>query len=265
MLAACVGKNYGTISSSYTTGTVSGDYYVGGLCGEKWSGTISSSFWDVETSGIGASGDNNFGATGKTTVEMQTQSTFTDVGWDFVEEIVNGTDDIWIMDGYPILLQYDILGGGDGSEGNPYLIKNIDDFNEFCSDSTYWNAGVYTRLECDLDLNPTMPGRQAYTQAPIAGHMGPDFTFDGTTFAGFFDGNGHIISNLTVRGVYRCGLFGCIDYGGVVTGLSLENANITGTDNSVGGLCGWNYGSISNSYVSGAVIGFWNVGGLCGV
>jgi hypothetical protein len=44
-------------------------------------------------------------ATGKTTEEMQTESTFTDAGWDFVGESINGTDDIWIMEtgGYPIL------------------------------------------------------------------------------------------------------------------------------------------------------------------
>ena len=124
------GENHGTISSSYTTGTVSSIYgNVGGLCGNNYYGTISSSFWDVETSGIGASGDNNYGAIGKDTEEMLSQSTFTDAGWDFWGENVNGTDYIWIMDGYPILVwQYDILGGGDGSEGNPYLIKNIDDF-----------------------------------------------------------------------------------------------------------------------------------------
>ena len=43
---------------------------------------ITASFWDIETSGVGVV-DGNFGAIGKTTLEMQTQSTFTNVGWDF--------------------------------------------------------------------------------------------------------------------------------------------------------------------------------------
>ena len=46
------------------------------------------------------------GGIGKTTAEMQTASTFIEVGWDFVDETNNGTEDIWwILDGqdYPRL------------------------------------------------------------------------------------------------------------------------------------------------------------------
>jgi hypothetical protein len=35
---------------------------------------------------------------GKTTAEMQRASTFLEVGWDFVDETENGTDDIWWID-----------------------------------------------------------------------------------------------------------------------------------------------------------------------
>jgi hypothetical protein len=101
-LGGLCGVNYGTISNSYATGSVSGDFYDGGLCGYNWSGTIINCFWDVQTSGVTYSD----GGTGKTTAQMQTQSTFTDAGWDFVDEIANGTDDFWdICDGtnYPKL------------------------------------------------------------------------------------------------------------------------------------------------------------------
>jgi hypothetical protein len=54
-------------------------------------GGITSSFWDMETSGHATSD----GGIGKTTTKMQTQSTFTDAGWDFLDEIKNGTEDIW--------------------------------------------------------------------------------------------------------------------------------------------------------------------------
>jgi len=30
---------------------------------------------------------------------MQAQTTFTDAGWDFIDETANGTDDIWNIDG----------------------------------------------------------------------------------------------------------------------------------------------------------------------
>jgi hypothetical protein len=46
------------------------------------------------------------GGKGKTTAEMQTKSTFTDAGWEFVGETANGTEDIWwILEGqdYPRL------------------------------------------------------------------------------------------------------------------------------------------------------------------
>jgi hypothetical protein len=47
----------------------------------NWEGTVLNSFWDVNSSGLTWSA----GGLGKTTVEMQTESTFTDAGWDFVE------------------------------------------------------------------------------------------------------------------------------------------------------------------------------------
>jgi len=87
-----VGRNgHGAVSHCYSTGAVSGKYDVGGLVGENWRGSIARSFWDMESSGQGASA----GGTGKTTAEMQMESTFTSAGWDFVGETANGTEDIW--------------------------------------------------------------------------------------------------------------------------------------------------------------------------
>ena len=50
--------------------------------------------------------DNAEGGTPKTTAEMQTAATYLEAGWDFVDEVANGTDDIWwILEGqdYPRL------------------------------------------------------------------------------------------------------------------------------------------------------------------
>jgi len=47
---------------------------VGGNGGSVWN-----CFWDTQTSGM----DYSDGGTGKTTEEMQIESTFTDAGWDF--------------------------------------------------------------------------------------------------------------------------------------------------------------------------------------
>jgi len=89
-----------SISNSYSIGSVNDD----GLIGIKNNTTVSNCFWDTQTSGQSSSD----GGTGKTTVEMKTQSTFTDAGWDFYGESVNGSDEFWNIgngrnDGYPYL------------------------------------------------------------------------------------------------------------------------------------------------------------------
>ncbi len=81
------------ITNSYSTGRVSGNEYVGGLVGKSFRHYINDSFWDIDTSGQSSSD----GGTGKTTAEMQTRSTFTDAGWDFVGETFNGIADIWFI------------------------------------------------------------------------------------------------------------------------------------------------------------------------
>jgi hypothetical protein len=85
-----VGTNNVTVNTSFSTGNVTGNSYVGGLMGGNWD-TVNASFWDVNSSGE----PNSDGGTGLTTVEMQTESTYTSAGWDFVGELVNGPNDIW--------------------------------------------------------------------------------------------------------------------------------------------------------------------------
>ncbi|MHC4648584.1 MAG: GLUG motif-containing protein [Planctomycetota bacterium] len=90
-----VGYNYtdASVANCFSAGSVSGISNTGGLVGERYfnSGAIANSFWDKQTSGQTTSD----GGTGKTTAEMQTQTTFTSAGWDFLGETPNGTEDIW--------------------------------------------------------------------------------------------------------------------------------------------------------------------------
>jgi len=93
-----VWKNNGRITNSYSTGVVSGSSNVGGLVGFHFNSLPDiASFWDVETSGM----ETSSGGTGKSTEEMKTKSTFTDVDWDF-EVIWSIHPDI--NDGYPYLM-----------------------------------------------------------------------------------------------------------------------------------------------------------------
>ena len=100
-----VGETQGNITNCYSTGLVTGGL-AGGLVGYKLGGSLTNCFWDVETSGIGNTGDDNFGATGKTTAQMQVQSTFTD--WDF-------TTPDWMMlrelEDYPRLAWQEVFAG----------------------------------------------------------------------------------------------------------------------------------------------------------
>ncbi len=110
-----VGSAQGNVSDCYAMGSVSGNGYRGGFMGGgsgvdncystgtaaygfcRIGCSCADSFWDTETSGTETSAC----GTGKTTAEMQTESTFTDAGWDF--------DTVWgiggaVNDGYPYLL-----------------------------------------------------------------------------------------------------------------------------------------------------------------
>ena len=162
-----------------------------------------------------------------------------------------------------------ILPGDGLSESTAYLIEDLTDFDVFADQAnaaTYWSSGVHTKLTCD----PNLTGRPPYTTTVIAPDTdNTNWQFDGIPFEGNFNGNGHIIRNLTIdtvgAGNDYLGLFG--EIAGAVKNLGIENTNITGGTDSdhLGGLCGLNDGgTITNCYATGSVIGDHSLGGLCG-
>ena len=103
----------GTIKNAFATGTVISNGSFGGLVATVDDDfTVSASFWDVETSGIGSAGDDNFGAIGKTTAELKQFSTFEAAGWPIVEGWAASNPSanaVWGIrpennDGYPFFL-----------------------------------------------------------------------------------------------------------------------------------------------------------------
>ena len=114
LVGGFVGYNFSgsVVSYVYSMGLVNGSTSVGGLIGFN-DGTTTNSFWDTQTSGqiSGVGGGSSTGATGKTTAEMKTLSTFIAAVWDFDGESANGTSEIWDIDnvsqsinsGYPFL------------------------------------------------------------------------------------------------------------------------------------------------------------------
>jgi len=100
-----VGTNdVSAINKCYSTGFVSGaNNFIGGFSGINL-GTENNNFWDIQTSGQSTSD----AGTGLVTSEMHNLSTYTNSGWDFIDETTNGTNDYWGINanennGYPFL------------------------------------------------------------------------------------------------------------------------------------------------------------------
>jgi len=241
-----VGLSYeGRVAQCYSSGAVSGSSNVGGIVGSVTQGSVVACFWDTLTSGQTTSA----GGTGKTTVQMQDANTYLDAGWDFVDEILNGTCDYWqISPGdYPRLRYYigdsPMMLEGLGTAEKPYLIRDAWDLG------TVWFEPIaHYRLEAAVDLSGI-----TWSAAVVP------------RFGGTFDGNGYVISNLHIRGGGYLGLFGKLYSGANVVNLGLEVVDVNGTGDCVGGLAGWNYeGNITASYSTGMVTGKSSVGTLVG-
>jgi hypothetical protein len=141
---------------------------------------------------------------------------------------------------------------GNGTEGNPYQITVVSDWQQLMSTSSHWNK--YFIMTADVNL-------QGVTLTPVGNAT--------TKFTGVFDGNDYVIRNAYINSptTNYIGLFGYTSSGCQIRNLILEDAAITAR-RYVGGLVGYNYfGNLTDCYVTGAVTGtgssLW-VGGLVG-
>jgi hypothetical protein len=237
-----VGQNSNSIAISYSTGRVTGYEEVGGLVGDN-NGSITSSIWDIETSGQTTSA----GGIGLTTVEMHSIETYLNAGWDFIHEILNGTCDYWqILPGeYPQLYwqlgDSPVMPEGLGTADQPYLIRDARDLG-----TVWFEPMAHYHLEEPIDLSGI-----TWSIAVVP------------WFAGTFDGNGYVISNLNIQGGGYAALFGVLESATVVLDMSLEAVEINGSGH-VGGLAGQSKGVISGCYVNGSISGTDYVGGIVG-
>jgi hypothetical protein len=270
-----------SITNSYCTGVVTptpGTEAVGGFCGinstaDGFLGYIINCFYNTDTSQMtwGYSdyfhhGDEPGICVGLTTAQMRLSTPFTTAGWDFVGETINGTEDIWKMpeydanNGFPIFPWYnEVLLAGSGTLADPYIIDTRSKFDYYVDNPTLWSTCV--KLGCNIDLSDT-----TYNRAPISPDTNDSLVgFQGTKFTGQFDGNKYRINNLTVTGGTNdyIGLFGYIDASGKVINLQVRKAHVSGYD-YVGGLCGYNTGTIEKCSSGGTVTGGYMTGGLAG-
>ena len=248
-----VGVNKGLssyVKASYSIGLTTctdADGYSGGLVGNN-GGFIYACFWDIETSGLNGSR----GGIGLTTDRMKDVATYQNAGWfEAGWTIDNGQDyprPAWEnANGESVPEAAAIALNGTGTENDPYQVSSADELamlGRYASISD--KCVVFTS---DIDASGT-------EVCPI-GNLGP--------FTGVFDGDGHIIENLTITNEANdyAGLFGFV-HKATISNLGVHNINVTGS-NYVGGLIGCNLGGkVCSCYVTGKVSGESNVGGLIG-
>jgi len=236
-----VGSNFGSISMSYSIGPVNGRSFVGGLVGRSEE-NVKASFWDIQSSGQAVSA----GGVGLTTDEMMGPFM---VG-------LNGlaNDPNWVLDAghdYPRLAWEGTPGAivpasdmswlaGEGTAENPYRIDTADQLILLSKAGILWDR--HFLLGASVDLNPGLPGRKMFRQAVIP------------VFAGVFDGAGHVISNLRIKGTLNVGLFGTLTSDAEVGNIGLADAQIFGRDESTAGLVGNNHGSIVSCFSTGEIM-----------
>jgi cell division septation protein DedD len=174
------------------------------------------------------------------------------------------------------------FSGGDGSEGNPFLIQNVCQLQNMNT-----NLSAHYALNGSFNASETSGWNGGAGFTPVGNNT--------AQFTGSLDGRDYTITGLYINrsSTDYVGLFGYINTDGAVSNVSLVNMSITGHDRvgglagviqngavsnlsaagtvngtgrEIGGLIGFNiYGAVSNSSAAGTVNGTGhNVGGLVG-
>ncbi len=133
-----------------------------------------------------------------------------------------------------------MYGGGSGTSEDPYQIWDPNQMNTIGLNPSDW--GSHFKLMADIDMSN------------IVGNYI-------TTFTGTFDGNGHVISNLTFTPFSSTN-------NAIIMNLGIENITLFSAGGSdAGGLVGYQYsGTITNCYSTGTVTSsLSSAGGLVGL
>jgi hypothetical protein len=248
------GRNYyAAIENCYAAGVVADGTYTGGIAGDQSSSQVVGSYWNIETSGQNSTAG---GGAGIQTWRMMISTTYEAGGWDF--------DNVWGIDeydSYPWLQNIQQIP----APPFPVEINTVQDLYNIRN-----NLSGYYKLMNDLDFDDNASyaqeeGWEAFKTAMTGGEGFLPIGDDADPFTGFFDGNGHTISNLYIdrSDTDYVGLFGNITNLGSVKNLGVLDADVTGKD-YVGVIAGQFRGTISACYSSGSASGVNEVGGIAG-
>jgi hypothetical protein len=129
--------------------------------------------------------------------------------------------------------------GGTGEPENPYKIASPNDLFQLGAEVNDYNKSFI--LTSDINL-----AAYVFSDSVIAKTTDPY----PHPFNGFFDGNNHIIKNLTMNNIGgngALGLFGSV-YLGTIKNLGIEDVNFIGLGGYIGSLACSNSGTITNCY-----------------
>jgi filamentous hemagglutinin family protein len=304
-LGGLVGFNGGTVSNSYATGNVdagsgyNGGYItgVGGLVGLNGgavsnsyaSGSVSTGWYSNSAGGLvgGNTGtiSNSYVSTGSVTAGSYSANLGGLVGWNGNGGTVTNShyniNAVTINGGNYVTLGglYNDHASGDGATGqftdwlNNGLTLNIANYPSLANAGT--NSYNINSVQGIKDLLG-YSNNAAYTftvtsNINLAGYSGLYIPY----MAGTFDGgssNGYTISNLAInQPTSNIGLIGIVATGSTIRNINLVGGNVSGYSD-VGGLVGYNSGSINNASSSGTVSSTSNwdengsntIGGLVG-
>jgi CubicO group peptidase (beta-lactamase class C family)/PKD repeat protein len=145
---------------------------------------------------------------------------------------------------------------GAGTASNPYEVTNVKQLQCMGDSATSTSLNADFRQTTDIDASGTSSWNNGDGFDPVG---------DSTTpFTGTFEGSGHTITALYVDrgGESNVGLFGWSN--GTITNVSVVDLDVAGSVD-VGGLVGYNRGTVESSYATGDVNGSdRRIGGLVG-
>ncbi|MCW0379293.1 hypothetical protein NB697_002139 [Xanthomonas sacchari] len=253
-----------SVSNSYATGAVisTNNNNVGGLIGAN-SGSVSNASWDVDStgqanaisSGGGGSATNltSFGSNNR-----YSHSTYGNLGtW----ALLAGTSNVYVASdgvGSPAWIMIE-------GQTRPFLASEYSTTigNAHQLQLMAYNLAANYSLSADIDASQTA-GSNASGMWSSAGFS--PVGDSNNAFTGSLDGTNHTISGLTIArgGTSYVGLFGNTGAASRIVNLALTGATVTGTA-YVGGVAGFNAGTLSGIRVTGTMSGTGNfIGGLTG-
>ena len=292
------GRNDGTVTNCYNTGSVTGSNDVGGVCGYNErtvtnchnAGSVTSTghyvggvcgdsnaFDNVTNcyylTGTAAGGINGNDAAGQAEAKTAEQFQSGEVAWllqgEQAEQIWGQNISFAPKDTYPVLGSLKVVQNGDGyanelkQDGDFYLISTADELRLFASMVNGGQTSIRAKLTADIELNNTT-GWENWNESTEGLNSWTPIGSDANRFTGTLDGDGHSVSGIYINSEANYqGLVGILEEGGTLQNLGVKASYIKG-DKRVGGVCGEDWGTVTNCYNTGNVTGNSQVGGVCG-